>query len=184
MKTVQAILLIALLTLCFGCKNEGLDSATAERLIRESERYPRAAEEMIFTGDMQEAKRLLDLDMESTGMVKITQRQTSSEFGNPWITFTEKGKAYLLPTPQEDTKYKRQNVKVADIDFDKIQGIVMTKDGKAALVRYTTIYKNLTPFWKMYKNGSNKPVERKAYFVRYDSGWHHEKKPGALMMQF
>lgn len=184
MKTVKPLIVIALLALCFGCKNQGLDAVTAERLIRESLIYPRPANEMIFTGDMEQAKRLLDLDMESTGMVKITRKQSVSEFGNPWITFTDKGKTFLLPTPAEDKKYQRQNVKVADIDLDKIQGIVIGKDGNTALVRYTTIYKNLTPFWKMYKDGSNKPVERKAYFMKYDSGWHLEDKPGAMIMQF
>ncbi|PSK90796.1 hypothetical protein [Taibaiella chishuiensis] len=180
LKSSTAFALTAALLLS-SCGNKSIDKATAEKLIVEQNSYPKPYDWEIFCGDVQEAKRLLDLGLEQDGLVIILKSKSLVD-STPWVSFTDKGKAYLLPTKEEDRKYNRQNIKLADQEFGEITGIVEGgKDNKAAMVEYTLVYKNITPFSKVIKRDLSKPEKHKAYFVRYDTGWKLDKS-GELMM--
>ncbi|WP_316834998.1 hypothetical protein [Pedobacter nutrimenti] len=182
MKTIVLMLsFLATIVFC-GCGNDNLDAATAKKLILEKEKYPRVFDYDVSCGDMTVAKEFLDLGLEEQGLVTIMKSQTMSQLSMPWITFTEKSKPYLLPRSEQDLKYKGQPVKLADLTFGEIKGIVMGKDGKVAMVQYSLLYKNLTPFIKLIKRDLNKEELHKAYFVRYDTGWQMDKNGEILFM--
>ena len=180
MKKLCAIAILALLVIAAGCSNSELTTVEAKKIILETFPYPEQVNKQIFCGDMNQAKRLLDLGFEKDGWVIITKTKTATELRKPWIAFTAKSDPYLLPTPEEEAKYKRQNIKVGEIHFVDVAGIVMDKDGKSAMVSYTTQYKNLTPFAKFFKFDFSKQIENKAYFIKYDTGWKIEQQPGPL----
>ena len=176
------ILLLIPALLFVSCSSQPIDKATAEKLIVEQNGYPKPYDYEISCGDMQVAKKLLDLGFEADGLVSIAKSKSASEIGTPWVTFTDKGKQYMLPTKEEDLKYQGQNVKLANQEFGEITGIVAGgKDNKAAMVEYTVVNKNITPFSKMIKRDLTKPEKHKAYFVKYDTGWKLDKS-GELMM--
>lgn len=177
-KTYFTILLVTMLL--SGCDDQKLDAETAKKLIIAQQQLPKVIGHPIFAGDPAQAKKMLDLGMEKEGLVTIIRTQTSKEIGMPWINFTEKGQVYFLPTSQKDRKYNIQNVKVADAVFGELKGIVMGRENKASMVEYSIIYKNMTPFSRLSTNDWSKPSTRKAYFIKYDTGWKIDKQ-GELM---
>jgi hypothetical protein len=56
------------------------------------------------------------------------------DIGSPLIDFTDKAKAYLLPTPQDDKASKIQKVKLADEELVEVTGIKTGQSGKDATV--------------------------------------------------
>lgn len=164
-----------------ACDKQNLDRDTAKELIIAEYKLPEVVDHSISAGDPTVAKKLLDLGFEKDGLVKIMRKQTFNEMGMPWIQFTEKGKAYFLPTPEEDIRYQGQNVKLASKEFDQIKGIVMGKDNNTALVEFSVSFKDPTPFAKLSKDLSG-PKVLKAFFIKYDSGWKIDNKKGAYML--
>jgi len=180
MKLHHDLLAIATIFL-FACERQTPDNETAEKLIKAHYRLPRIIEHTISTVDPAVAKKLLDLGLENDSLVKIMRSQTLAQTGMPWISFTEVGKAYFLPTPKEDIKYKRQNVKVAFKEFGEVKSIVMGKENNTAIVKFSLILKDSTPFSKLVTGDFSKPQILDAFFVKYDTGWELDNKKGADM---
>jgi hypothetical protein len=181
---IRSLAVLSMATLMTGCGTADLTADEAKTVILENFSYPEAVNKQIFCGDINQAKRLLDLGFEQEGWVLITKSKKASEMSKPWITFTAKSRPYLLPTPDEEAKYKRQNIKIGEIHFDNVAGVFMDKDGKAAMVTYNTRYQNLTPFARFFKFDFDKVIENRAYFLKYNDSWKLEKNPGALLLRF
>ena len=176
------IFLSAVSVLLFACNKQTLDKETAENLIKAEYKLPEVVDYTISTGDPSVAKELLDLGLENDDLVKITRNQTLGQMGTPWIQFTEKGKAYFLPTQNEDIKYNQQNVKIAIKEFGEVTGILMGKDNKTAIVKFSVVFKNPTPFSKLLGGDLSKPKILEAFFIKYDTGWTIDNKKGAYML--
>lgn len=169
-------ILIALLPifLIVACSSEKLDRERALQLLQENHKS-QSATYNIFTSDPTYAKRMLDAGLESDGLLKVQRTQNLNEAGQPLITFTEKGKAYLVRQTEEDKKDNVQRVKIADEAIEEVTGIQEVEGEKKAVVEYTTTYKNATPFAKLSKLKLDGKESHKSTFVLYDDGWRLEK---------
>ena len=176
------IVLSAVGVLLFACNKQTLDKETAEKLITAEYKLPKIVNYNISAADPDVAKKLLDLGLENAGLVKITRRQTLSQMGTPWIHFTSKGKTYFLPTSDEDVKYMRQNIRAAVEEFGEITGIIMGKENKTGIVKFSLVYKDPTPFSKLLANDLSKPQVLDAFFIKYDSGWKLDNKKGKYIL--
>lgn len=117
---------------------------------------------------------MLDAGLESEGLLTVQGTQNLGDAGKPLITFTEKGKAYLVPQTEEDKKDNIQRVKIADEAVEEVTGIQMLDGDKKAVVEYTTSYTNVTPFAKLSKRKLDGTESHKADFVLNDDGWRIE----------
>ncbi|MFB5946395.1 hypothetical protein [Albibacterium profundi] len=168
---MKVVFTLCLLSLFFvSCdSSEKLSKETAMTLLQEQDSYPKPLIEDIYIGDPEDAKRLLDLDLEEEGLVSIQTSQKLSEVGGPLITFTEKAQPYLVESEGNDPKI--QQVKIADEEIVEIVNIQTADDGKSAIVEYRTSFENETPFAGLTRVDLEEENVRTANFVLSDEGW-------------
>lgn len=154
-----------------GCKSKELIREEALRLIQEAKQYPQVIGYDLYCGDPHHAKQVLDAGLESAGLLTVQRTQKLGEIGSPLIHFTDKAQSYLLPTPESDKSSNIQKVKLADEELGEVTGIKTGQSEKAAVVEYTTAYKNLTPFSVLVPTNFKKNATRTASFSLYDDGW-------------
>ena len=170
-------LLISALAVLFisACSSDKLDRETAFKLLQEQKGYPKPVTEEIYTADPEEAKKILDAGMEQEEIVQVKRKQSFAEAGSPLVSFTEKGKPFLIETPEKDKANNIQLVKVAEEDLGEVTGIKMLDGDKRAEVEYTTSFKNITPFSKISRMDLTSKGTHKATFSLYDDGWRVEE---------
>lgn len=157
-----------------ACSQNKLGQDQAADIIRSGKSYPRAFEYEISTADPVVAKKLLDAGLEEDGMVTVDRSQKLKDVGRPLVHFTDKAEPYLL---RIDSHYKQdQIVKIADIDLGEITGIRMSEDNKKAVVEYTVVYKNITPFAKLIHRDLTLPETQRAGLTLFDTGWKLDKR--------
>ncbi len=143
----STIILSIFFLLIVGCtSNKELSREEAFQLLQQSKQYPQLIDYDIYCGDPQQAKKVVDAGLESSGLLTVQRTQKLGDAGSPLIHFTDKAQAYLLPTPESDKSSNIQKVKLADEELVEVTGIKTGQSGKDAVVEYTTTYKNLTPF--------------------------------------
>ena len=169
-------ILIALLPiyLIVACSSEKLDREKALKLLQKNHKS-QSATYNIFISDPTYAKRMLDAGLEIDGLLKVKRTQNSNDAGQPLITFTEKGKPYLVPQTEEDKNDNVQRVKIADEAIEEVTGIQEVEGSKKAVVEYTISYKNITPFAKLSKLKLDGKEKHQANFALYDDGWRLEE---------
>ncbi|QJB29912.1 hypothetical protein HF329_00750 [Chitinophaga oryzae] len=172
MRTLLFILTVAIFS---ACSSKKLSREQASELIKKA--YPRTVDWDIYTADPQTAAKALDTKLEQDGYITIQRRQSLSEIGNPFISFTEKAQPFLLATPEKDKDIKVQKVKLAEQHFKEITGMQLLSNDKKAIVEYTVVYKNVTPFVPISTLKVEPELKRKAYFALYDDGWRILEKP-------
>jgi hypothetical protein len=169
-------LILALISLLItGCTSGELTREEAFRLIQQSKLYPQVTSYDIYTGDPQQAKKLIDAGLERAGLITVQRTQKLSKGGNPFIRFTDKAQSYFLPTPESDRSSNIQKVKLADEELVEVTGIKTGQSEERVVVEYTTAYKNLTPFAVLVTPDFKKHSTRRANFSLYDDGWRMEK---------
>lgn len=142
--------------------------------IRSGKGYPKVYEYEISTADPVIAKKVLDAELEDGGWVTVDRTQKLGNVGQPLVHFTEKAKPYLI---RLDSHYKDdQVVKVADMDLGEVTGIQMEDNNKRAVVEYTVMYKNITPFAKLIHRDLTQPETQHASLTLFDSGWKLDKQ--------
>lgn len=174
MKKLFLIILIA--GLLAGCSSKELSREDASRIIKQEMHYPKVVDYDIFCSDPVHARKVIDAGLEEKGLVTVQRTQKLKDIGKPLVSFTEKAKPNLLPTPEKDKKYEIQKVKIADEEFVNVTGIQMSEGGKTAVAEYTTAYKNVSDFAVLINRNYNQPDTSKAYFALYDDGWRLERK--------
>ncbi|MGN6214481.1 hypothetical protein [Parafilimonas sp.] len=172
MKTVS-VLGLALFFLA-SCDQPKLEKQEAASAIRTEKNYPKVYEYEINMTDPASAKKLLDAGLESEGLIMVDKTQKLKDAGQPIVHFTEKAQPYLV---RIDKKYDNvQVVKVADMDLGEVTGIQMQDDKKSAVVEYTVVYKNITPFSKLIKRDLSEKETQRATLSFFDSGWKFDKQ--------
>lgn len=172
-------------TLVFtSCSSNNFTREKAQKLLEAEKMYPKVYDYSIFCGDPSHGRQALDAGLESSGYVNVLKTKKFGEADRPWITFTEKSTSYLLPTPEKDKQYNVQLVKIADEEFVEITGLRIGQSKKTAMVEYTTVYKNISPFAVLLRKELKETNNRKAYFALYDDGWRFIKKPGPEFIEF
>lgn len=171
MKTISVVgFVIFFLT---ACNQLALEKEQAATIIRTSKEYPKMYEYEVNTTDPASAKKLLDAGLEDEGMVIVDRTQKLKDIGQPIVHFTDKAKPYII---RVDDKYDNiQIVKVADMDLGEITGIQVQDHNKSAIVAYTVVYKNLSPFAKLIRRDLSTPETQRASLSFFDSGWELDR---------
>jgi hypothetical protein len=170
MRNLSVILIAGLLL--SGCGSKELTRDEALQIIKKERNYPHVLDYDIFCSDPSHAKKVLDKGLEAAGMVIVHRTLKFKDVGvKPIIEFTDKAKPYLLTTSKEDQSAKIQKVKIADEDISEVTAIVPDKSNNTAVVEYTIIYKNITPFSVLMKKDLKQPDKQTAYFALSDKGW-------------
>lgn len=164
-----------MVTFLAACSADKFDRDKALKLLQDRKLYPNVISYEVFTADPVHARRVLDAGLESSGMLTVQRIQKMMDIGKPIITFTNKAKPYLLPTPEKDRKSDIQLVKIADQELEEITGVQLLDDEKHAVVEYKTSFKNITPFSVLSNLKLNEKNTYKAYFSLYDDGWRLEE---------
>ncbi|MGH2644686.1 MAG: hypothetical protein ACRDE2_12105 [Chitinophagaceae bacterium] len=183
MKSITVIFCLASLLIA-GCSSNSLTRNDALRILQKEKLFPRVVDYDLFCGDPNYAVKVLDAGLENQGYLTVDRTQKLKDIGKPIIHLTGKADSYLLPTPKEDQISKIQRIKIADEYLNEITGVRMSASGKNAVVEYTVICKNISPFAVLIKRDLRKPDDRRAYFSFYDDGWRIEKKPGVEFIEF
>lgn len=188
-KKVALGLLVVLLTLSCGESKE-LTREKAKEVI--SKNYPK-----VVTGNMK--KEILILtnlhEIQSHPWVNSTIAEANRykhlvdenliEFVNPrnYSLFNMQGITYNVQlSPKTINLLVNQdvnniNVKIAEITFSEITGIVKDASGRAATVEYNVEETNYTPFAEYLGSQERKGLKMKMveHFLLYDDGWRLER---------
>ncbi|MGN6492242.1 MAG: hypothetical protein ACTHLE_09630 [Agriterribacter sp.] len=169
MKGILCLLLIS--TVVAGCGVRELRNEDVAKMIRKKLKFPQTFSYEINKADAGSAKNLMTAGLEAEGFVSIKKILTLDEIGKPIIQFTEKSEPFLLPTPAGKSADKVQVVKVADIEFDEVTFLRLETQFNFARVKYTLVYKNITPFAVLIKKDLTKPELRHAVLTKHSTGW-------------
>lgn len=165
-------------TLLCSCDSNELNREEAFAIIKRDLNYPKTVDYYLFCGDPKHAGNLLEAGLEAKGLVTVKRTVKLRDFGKePIIQFTEKAKPYLLPTSEEDKKYKIQKVKLAEEDIIEVTGIHRMEDGKTAIAEYKVGYKEITEFSSLIpEKDYTQQATKRAYLALYDDGWRLQKR--------
>lgn len=173
---MKNLLVFCIISLVFtGCGSKELSQEEAFRTLKKEMNFPKVYDYEIYCSDPQHASRAIEAGLESNGFVTIKSSQKLKDSGSTLITFTDKAKSFLLPTPEEDKAIDVQKVKVADENLIEVTGIKSGDDGKSAVVEYMKGYTNITPFATLVHKDLKKPTKHTAYFSLYDDRWRLDK---------
>lgn len=169
MKNISLILLTSLAFFCGN--NQKLDTKKAFDILQKEFDFPKIIDYDIFCSDPDHAREMLSTDLEEKGWIKIQKVQKLKNIGEPLISFTNKAKPYLLPTPEKYKALDIQKVKIAEEELDKIINIHHHIDLDLTEVEYTTRLQKITPFSVLTKMSLNEKKSQKAYFRFSDEIW-------------
>ncbi|MDJ1503559.1 hypothetical protein [Xanthocytophaga agilis] len=150
---------------------EELSEQEAVTLLRQQMNYPKTFTYDIFCADPEYSQKALDAGLETKGLVIIKRTQKLSDVGQSLIEFTNQASPYLVTLSDLDKKTSIQKVKIADEYLNQVSEIMLDEDGKKATIKYTTIYKNTTPFSSLAHIDLQKPITHTVYLILADNGW-------------
>lgn len=178
MKKLAIALSIACLFFQACNSKQELSREDALKQIKEQKNYPKVIDYDVYCSDPQFGRKALDAGLETAGLVTVLGTQKLGDLKKPLISFTPKAQSFLLPTTEKDKAIDIQKVKLADEELVEVTNIRTNESGNKAVVNYTTVFKNLTPFVSLTNaDDFNKTKTNKAYFALGDEGWKLEKKP-------
>jgi hypothetical protein len=178
----------------FGCGNS--NELTREKAKEQiSKKYPQIVQDIIqkqieiptqvqsgpgsFGWHLDTIRNYQQMDKE--GLIKLTDRKPVMPYISPYTGPTGPIRSYIyqVKLTSEGEKYlisKRDGasmVKLGEITFGNITGLLKDPSGRVAQVEYYTEVKNYTPFAKYFGYESNRVTRsnRVEHFMRYDDGW-------------
>lgn len=191
MKSIKIFATLILLSFIFistfACKNDELSRSNAAQLIKEKFQYPKELPFQICTTrvsvslDPKYAPNIENLHsyfdrLQGEGLLTYTSENDNSGFMVFTASFTDKAKPFVVG--ETKGKYmgignKIFNVKVGNLNFGEITGIVERKEFNIAEVDYTESIE-LTPFGKVLGVGGQS-LNRRTTFTKFDDGWRISK---------
>lgn len=167
LQVIKLVLLVLTIPLLWGCSNDKLTRGKAEKLIREMYKFP-FDENRDF--HIEGGERSTYDKLQNEGLLTYTEY---FYFGSHLQgELTEKGKQYVVSAVKSGDAYNKYIVvKAATLDFGEITGIVEYKESNTAVVNYTYIRKNLTPFGRIAFYLQEGPNNYSHTFTKYDDGW-------------
>lgn len=170
------VILSSIAVLLIACSNnEELSREEALSLISRTMEYPKVIDYDIYCSDPKFAKKVLDAGLEEKGLVEVQRTQKLRDIGKPLIQFSGKAEQYFLKTPEKEKSIDVQKVKLAEEELQEVTGIKMMNDGKSAVVEYSTMYKNVTPFSSLVNTSFTEESTHQVNFALYDDGWRLEE---------
>lgn len=178
------VLLFLILSMTAGCTSKELSRDEAIKQIKQEKNYPKVIDFDIYCSDPKHGRKVLDAGLESAGLATVLKTQKLGDLNKSLISLTDKAQPFLLPTSEKDKALDIQKVKLADEELVEVTNIRANKARNKAVVDYTTIFKNLTPFVTLTNiDDFKKKKTNKAYFALGDEGWKLEKKPDLDFME-
>ena len=154
-----------LLVLIASCASKKLRRQEAFQTIQQEVQYPKVIDYDLYCSDPQFAKKVIDAGLERQGLVRVQHEQKLADIGKTLIRCTPAAQSYLLSIAPKDKAIDVQKMKIADAVLGEMNGIKTENDGNNAVVEYTTIYKNITPFSALTPINFNLKTTPKAYFI-------------------
>ena len=171
---MKKLFLIFMIIPVMGCQtNQKPDKETVLKIINDDLNFPRTIDYEIFCSDPAHAKKLLNLKLDTTGMVTIQKTQKLKDIGSPLISFTEAAQPYLIQPTEKQRKLDIQKVKIAEETISDIKlGNSSESNGKTTIpVTYTVTCTNITPFSALMKRDLSKTITRSATLLFIDRKW-------------
>ena len=171
---MKKLFLIFMIIPVMGCQtNQKPDKETVLKIINDDLNFPRTIDYEIFCSDPAHAKKLLNLKLDTTGMVTIQKTQKLKDIGSPLISFTEAAQPYLIQPTEKQRKLDIQKVKIAEETIDNIKlGNRSESNEKTTIpVTYTVICTHITPFSALMKRDLSKTITRSATLLFIDRKW-------------
>jgi len=113
------------------------------------------------------------MELQNKGYINLKKDQFYNECNDLYtnVELTDKGKKDLLK--ENEGNYE---VKLCEICFGEITGIIEYNEFQVADVKYSLIRKNYTEFGLILSNNikENESYEKSASFNKYDDGWRIE----------
>lgn len=153
-----------------------LSHGDVEKILTEAKAYPAMVEIRIYTNDDQTAREVIDKGLVQDGLVTAQVKHTREDFGKPLIYFTERALPYLLPTDDTLKSIDIQRVKVADEVIAHIRNVEVNPSGDKAVVDYTTVMVNQTPFIVLFKSHVKGEFRRRTFLTRKGDRWTWDGK--------
>ncbi len=150
--------------------------AEVRRALDQTKAYPVIIEHRVSCNDVQVCKRMDELGLTTQGLVTAKLTPTTDDIGKPILFFTEKAEPYLLATSDTLKSFYYQKVKVADEVFGEVLRIQYDKVARRAIITYTTVLTNMTPFAPLVRYDLNAMRVRETSFIQTKNGWQWEKK--------
>ena len=182
-KIFKIAFLIMVFPTLWSCSSDKLTRAKAEQLIKELHKFPCdeiegfVIESTSWTSADYSAMDFKKLAAE--GILTYTYKPVGfMGGGGAFATLTEEGKKYVTSDKYKDPSNPDGmtiNVKIAKLDFGEITGIIEYKESNTAVVNYTYVRKDLTPFGKIKSNFHTGPNNFSHTFTKYDDGWRITK---------
>ena len=177
-------ILTLILTICFfiGCKSKlKLENKEAEDLITKTLGLPKKYSIKLenFTSapfDLLQQNGLLTYKWKW----EETYGDASNHSSFFDVTFTDKGKPFLIKKTVLENDLENYTFKTYDIDFGSIEGISINQEEKTATVRFTTYAINITPVAESLTKGDSKKYIKdhingqsifEIVFKKFDNGW-------------
>lgn len=173
-RILHYILLLSSLFAIASCSE--LSHGDVEKILNEEMAYPAMVEIRIYTNDDQTAQEVIDKNLVKDGLVKAQIKHTREDYGKPLIYFTERAQPYLLATDDTLKSIDVQRVKVADEVIAHIRNVEVSPAGDKAVVDYTTVMANQTPFIVLYKSSIEGELKRRTFLTRKGDRWTWEGK--------
>ncbi|MGX5691329.1 hypothetical protein [Arcticibacter tournemirensis] len=158
-----------------ACSEEKLDKQKAFQLIAQSQQYPKLIAYTINTADPNQVSKLINSEPIRAGLIAIEEPHSLGDIGSTLITFTEKADPYLIPITSQDSSSGVRRIKIAQEELSEVSDIELLNEGKNAVARYQTVYKNISPFSVLIPVNFKKEISHKAYFLLKDNHWQLEE---------
>ena len=153
-----------------ACSTKELSKEEATAQIRQQFKYPKAFEYELNLVDPLAARKVAESNLDESGFVIVKQSWSPAEAAEPKITFTDKSKSFLLGVPADRKEGRAALVKLADVDIAEVNDIRKT-DNNHAVVAYTTVFKNVTPFSVLVDRSYSEAEQNEATFTLIDGKW-------------
>ena len=143
---MKKLFLIFMIIPVMGCQtNQKPDKETVLKIINDDLNFPRTIDYEIFCSDPAHAKKLLNLKLDTTGMVTIQKTQKLKDIGSPLISFTEAAQPYLIQPTEKQRKLDIQKVKIAEETIDNIKlGNSSESNGKISIPPFIHFFSTKT----------------------------------------
>lgn len=119
-------------------------------------------------------------ELQDEGLLTYYYEDGFGYWGTLKATLTEKGKQFASYEKNKVDAFNfgdadNVNLIVAKLEFGEITGIQEIKQLNSALVSYTLLRKDITPFGKIAFNLKEETIPYTATFTKYDDGWRIQK---------
>lgn len=161
------LLSVLFLTGCVG----GFDARDAEKILTDAKVYPQAVEFRMFCNSDEHVQLAIDKGLVNDTLVTVQHRHTLQDMGKPLIYFTAKAAPYLIATDDTLRSIDVQRVRMAEEKFGHVRKIEINPKGDKAVVDYTVLMINPTPFIVLYDQKVEGEHNRRTFFTMKHQIW-------------